>query len=145
MPKDKTLDPNCWNCEFLQGSPDTEYPSYRCMLPNRNTHLLVKTQDVIEKGLWRLWPIINVDRTLDIPRDYPGAMGVPITYMDKHDPERFELLGMTHKGRIGDRQVYARLLIRNLHPDLPEVLNLTEWFERMGETLIVEEVSDAAE
>lgn len=32
---------------------------------------------------------INVDKTRDIPIDYYGYIGVPITYLDKHNPERF--------------------------------------------------------
>ena len=101
-------------------------------------HLYVRTEDVVNKGLWRLWPVINCDKTLDIPRDYPGLMGVPITYMDKHDPEQFELVGKGDGLKIGERNVFKRLLIRNLHPDLPEVIDLVEWFERMGEALEVE-------
>ena len=38
---------------------------------------------------------INVNRVLDIPVDYEGIMGVPITFMDKHNPEQFEILGIT--------------------------------------------------
>ena len=37
---------------------------------------------------------INVDKTKDIPLDYAGAMGVPITFMDKYNPEQFEILGL---------------------------------------------------
>jgi hypothetical protein len=36
---------------------------------------------------------INVDKTKDIPMDYTGIMGVPITFMDKYNPEQFEILG----------------------------------------------------
>jgi modification methylase ecoRI len=38
---------------------------------------------------------INVDKTADIPCDYDGAMGVPITYLDKHNPDQFEIIGAT--------------------------------------------------
>lgn len=38
---------------------------------------------------------INVDKTADIPLDYPGIMGVPLTFMDKYDPEQFEILGIS--------------------------------------------------
>lgn len=38
---------------------------------------------------------INVDRYTDIPMDYNGAMGVPITFLDKYNPEQFEILGIT--------------------------------------------------
>ena len=36
---------------------------------------------------------INVDRLSDIPKDYYGIMGVPITYFDYHDEEMFEIIG----------------------------------------------------
>ena len=38
---------------------------------------------------------INVDRVCDIPEDYDGVMGVPITFLDKYCPEQFELVGTT--------------------------------------------------
>ena len=37
---------------------------------------------------------INVDKTADIPCDYFGVMGVPITFLDKYNPEQFEILGL---------------------------------------------------
>lgn len=37
---------------------------------------------------------INVDRTSDIPCDYDGVMGVPITFMDKYSPDQFEIIGL---------------------------------------------------
>ena len=36
---------------------------------------------------------INVDKTKEIPVDYAGVMGVPITFLDKYNPEQFELIG----------------------------------------------------
>lgn len=38
---------------------------------------------------------INVDVTADIPLDWDGTMGVPITFLDKYCPEQFEILGIT--------------------------------------------------
>ena len=35
---------------------------------------------------------INVDKTCDIPADYDGAMGVPISFLDKYDPKQFEII-----------------------------------------------------
>ncbi len=40
---------------------------------------------------------INVDRTVEIPMDWNGAMGVPITFLDKYNPKQFEILGMTDR------------------------------------------------
>lgn len=37
---------------------------------------------------------INVDKVADIPVDYKGVMGVPITFMDKYNPDEFEIVGM---------------------------------------------------
>ncbi len=38
---------------------------------------------------------INVDRVAHIPNNYFGVMGVPISYISKHDPMRFEIIGIT--------------------------------------------------
>ena len=35
---------------------------------------------------------INVDKTADIPEDYHGEMGVPITFLDKYNPDQFEII-----------------------------------------------------
>ncbi len=43
---------------------------------------------------------INVDKTKDIPADYTGAIGVPITFLDKHNPEQFDILGLGIVGSI---------------------------------------------
>lgn len=78
---------------------------------------------------------INVDITKDIPMDYSGVMGVPITFIDKYNPEQFEILGMSasagynkdivgipFKGEkdarpiINGKNIYARIFIRNLKP-----------------------------
>jgi hypothetical protein len=37
---------------------------------------------------------INVDKTKDIPMDFKGVMGVPITFLDKYNPEQFEIIGL---------------------------------------------------
>ena len=76
---------------------------------------------------------INVNKTSDIPCNYAGAMGVPITFLDKYNPDQFELYGITENNPSmkpfwkdgcekydrpylkGERK-YPRLLIRNKHP-----------------------------
>lgn len=109
---------------------------------------------------------INVDATSDIPCDYAGMMGVPITFLDKYSPDQFEILGVTQSwcgvaSKIYPKQVqidkngkrsqvtklndgaaikvevppkgktyydvdgelfvktYARVLVRNKHPEAP--------------------------
>lgn len=60
---------------------------------------------------------IEVGRVKDIPRDYKGVMGVPITFCDKYCPDQFEIVGFRrgNDGRnlhLNGRQVYFRILIR---------------------------------
>jgi Adenine-specific methyltransferase EcoRI len=43
---------------------------------------------------------INVDKTKDIPIDYAGAMGVPITFLDKFSPDQFEIIALGIVGSI---------------------------------------------
>lgn len=38
---------------------------------------------------------IEVGSTSDIPCDYEGVMGVPITFLDKYSPDQFEIIGIT--------------------------------------------------
>ena len=45
--------------------------------------------------------IINIDKTKYIPDDYDGLMGVPITFIDKWNPEQFELIGLFCDKRNG--------------------------------------------
>lgn len=37
---------------------------------------------------------ININKTADIPYDYDGYMGVPITFLDKYNPQQFEIIGL---------------------------------------------------
>lgn len=64
---------------------------------------------------------INVDKTADIPVDYNGVMGVPITFLDKYNPEQFDILGIANSARwigykcytiISGKKIYNRILIR---------------------------------
>ncbi len=66
---------------------------------------------------------INVDKTKEIPYDYDGAMGVPISFLDKHNPEQFEIVGLDRPlmteltGKVSrfwleGTEKYARIVIR---------------------------------
>ncbi len=44
---------------------------------------------------------INVNVTKDIPSDYKGVMGVPITFLDRYNPDQFEILGLSQKTGFG--------------------------------------------
>jgi len=54
---------------------------------------------------------IEVSKVNEIPCDYYGVMGVPITYMYKHNPEQFEIVDIIYPV-LNDRNLYIRILIR---------------------------------
>jgi hypothetical protein len=61
---------------------------------------------------------IEVSKTCDIPMDYDGAMGVPITFLDKYCPEQFEIVKFRKGNDDKDLSVngkcpYFRILIRH--------------------------------
>ena len=47
------------------------------------------------------YDVIEVSKTADIPCDYDGVMGVPISFMDKFNPEQFEIIGMAEDNGKG--------------------------------------------
>lgn len=66
---------------------------------------------------------IEVSRVANIPRDYKGIMGVPITFLNKHNPEQFDIVGEANHGSdnefdlfkptVDGKLIYKRILIRN--------------------------------
>ncbi len=67
---------------------------------------------------------IEVSKVANIPIDYDGLMGVPITFLYKHNPKQFEIVGLDrymddspHYGKrfdINKKETYARVMIRHL-------------------------------
>ena len=63
---------------------------------------------------------IEVSKTADIPCDYDGYMGVPITFMQYYNPEQFEIAGLDdhrvewvgHGPRLNGKVKYRRVIIR---------------------------------
>lgn len=51
---------------------------------------------------------INVDKVTDIPVDYDGLMGVPITFLDKYNPEQFEIIASSQTGCHPDSMVLKK-------------------------------------
>ena len=45
---------------------------------------------------------IEVSTYKEIPSDYDGMMGVPITFLDKYNPDQFEIIGCFEGGKHGD-------------------------------------------
>ena len=54
--------------------------------------ILYKTYNPDDYPTYDNYDAINVDKTSDIPMDYNGVMGVPITFLDKYNPEQFEII-----------------------------------------------------
>lgn len=91
--------------------------------------VLYKTYSPEEYPHYDNYEAINVDKTADIPCDYEGVMGVPITFIDKYCPEQFEIIDINPhfftfvaQGKpkpkqltlhnAGKKDPYARILIR---------------------------------
>jgi len=51
---------------------------------------------------------IEVDKVKDIPKNYDGVMGVPITFLEKHNPDQFEILGVTQSWCDGRIKTYPK-------------------------------------
>ena len=64
---------------------------------------------------------IEVSKTADIPCDYDGVMGVPITFLDKYNPGQFEIVGNEYslnidrgRGYVNGKRMYGRIFIRKI-------------------------------
>ena len=61
---------------------------------------------------------IEVSRYIDIPYDFAGPMGVPVTFIDKYNPEQFEILGMTNgRDEFEARPTKRYANVRQIMPD----------------------------
>jgi len=89
-------------------------------IPKRHEDLILyKSYNSEEYPKYDNYDAINVDKTGEIPMDYNGIMGVPITFLDKYNPEQFEIVGNEldlniEKGRgyINGKRMYSRIFIR---------------------------------
>ena len=64
--------------------------------PKRHEFLpLYKKYSPAEYPTYDNFDAIEVGKVSEIPADYDGVMGVPITFLDKHNPEQFEIVGIT--------------------------------------------------
>jgi hypothetical protein len=50
---------------------------------------------------------IEVNKVSEIPQDYDGVMGVPITFLDKYNPDQFEILGLANDKR-DDNEIFIK-------------------------------------
>ena len=76
--------------------------------------VLRKKYDPEEYPRYDNYDAINVNKLSDIPVDYDGVMGVPISIMDKYNPDQFEIIDLLkHKDRVVNGKCkYPRILIR---------------------------------
>lgn len=83
--------------------------------------ILYKTYTPKEYPTYDNYNAVEVSKTKEIPMDYKGAMGVPITFLDKYNPDQFEILGIANSARwigyecytiIKGRKIYNRIIIR---------------------------------
>ncbi|MEI0747098.1 adenine-specific methyltransferase EcoRI family protein [Brachyspira pulli] len=56
--------------------------------------ILYKSYNEEDYPKYENYDAINVDQTKDIPKDFNGVMGVPITFLDKYNPEQFDIIGL---------------------------------------------------
>jgi hypothetical protein len=94
-------------------------------------HKEIKGKKAYEK--YDNYDAIEVPFTDAIPSDYTGAMGVPISFLDKYNPDQFEILGSDYnikeglipelinpqwkgkldRGYINNKRLYTRIFIKN--------------------------------
>ena len=95
----------------------------------RNEELiLTKTYNEIDFPYLDNYNAINVGKVVNIPKDFDGYMAVPITFIDKYNPNQFEIFGITNTGEenpgirlpntahgrplLNGKELYIRILIR---------------------------------
>lgn len=97
---------------------------------------LWKTYTSEEYPKYDNYDAININKVNDIPCDYCGAMGVPITFMDKYNPDQFEIIGADEAEGTGfsnglyiqgskykqcyvnGKRIYKRIFIRNKYSEV---------------------------
>ena len=86
--------------------------------------ILYKTYNDKDYPKYDNYNAINVDKTKEIPMDYKGIMGVPITFMGKYNPDQFEVIGIdrflvneltgkSSRFRVEGKEKYVRIIIKN--------------------------------
>ena len=84
--------------------------------------ILYKTYNPVEYPHYDNFDAINVDKTQDIPVDYDGIIGVPMTFMYKYCPDQFDIVGILNHGCdneydlakpiLNGKELYTRIAIR---------------------------------
>lgn len=84
--------------------------------------ILYKTYNPVDYPHYDNFDAINVDKTQDIPVDYDGIIGVPMTFMYKYCPDQFDIVGILNHGCdneydlakpiLNGKELYTRIAIR---------------------------------
>ena len=69
---------------------------------------------------------IEVDKTKEIPMDWGGIMGVPITFLDKHNPDQFEIVGITKTWFGAATKIYPKQVQVSISGKRSEVTKLND-------------------
>lgn len=77
-------------------TPGKSYPTFTASISDRDYQC------------FDLYPALNTDRTCEIPTDYDGLIGVPITALDKFDPEQYELVDLIARYAVIDHSYDVR-------------------------------------
>ena len=80
---------------------------------------LYETYDKDRNPKYDNYDAIDVGKTSEIPKDYDGHMGVPITFMDKYSPDQFDIIGIDRevtqdrqRAGLNGRELYPRIIIK---------------------------------
>jgi hypothetical protein len=108
-----------WAVNISVGTPTYWFTNLEHTKRNEEL-ILYKTYNPEEYPKYDNYDAIEVSKVADIPMDYDGVMGVPITFLDKYNPEQFEILGNEYdlnieKGRvyIKGKRMYGRIFIKH--------------------------------
>lgn len=96
-------DPTCYRIH--NGSHQARRPSawYTNLdIPKRHEDLILwKKYNPEDYPKYDNYDAININKVAEIPADYKGVMGVPISFLDKYNPDQFEILGLSQKVGFG--------------------------------------------
>ena len=95
--------------------------------PERHEDLILyKSYNPEEYPTYDNFDAIEVAKTKEIPVDYDGVMGVPISFMDKYNPDQFEIVGITQSWGGAATKTYPRQMQVSANGDRKEVTKLND-------------------
>ena len=114
--------------DFIQSNGEIKKFGNICWFTNlehskRNEELILyKSYNPTEYPKYDNYDAIEVSKVAEVPMDYEGVMGVPISFLDKYCPNQFEISGIANSARyirdfpcltiIDGKRIYNRILIR---------------------------------